>query len=299
MKKSVDVFLGYALEDKDLCFEVLKQLKLLVREGLIHIWHEYTISPGVEREREILRYLEIAHVILLFVSIDFINSDFCYGVELRQAMERHERGEVRVIPIILRSVPWQETPLGKLQALPRGQMPIKNWPDQDTILTEIAEDVRTVVKELVSEHYLQEGHLLIEQKYYEQAIVNCEHALRLMPTSVTAHRLKGLALLELKKYEEALKAYDHVIHLGLRLASVYKERGDTLCSLRLYNDALASYNEATTLRPNFVEAYRGASASLRQLAKEHNRLAELCDEKVHEILNSERNTTQEALRWDQ
>lgn len=299
MKKSVDVFLGYALEDKELCFEIIKRLKLLVREGLINVWHEYTVSPGMEKEREILHYVEMAHVILLFISIDFVNSDFCYGVELKQAMERHERGEVRVIPIILRSISWQETPLGKLQGLPRGHKPIKNWRNQDTILTEIEEDVRTVIKELVSEKYLQEGRLFIEQKHYEQAIENCEHALHLIPASVTAHRLKGFAFLKLKKYEESLKAYDHVIHLGLNIASVYKERGDTLCYLQQYNNALASYKEAIILRPNFIAAYEGASEALRQLARENNHLAEIYDEKVHEILNSEKNSTQEVLQWDQ
>ncbi len=299
MKKSVDVFLGYALEDKELCFEVMKRLKCLEREGLINVWHEYTISPGIEREREILRYLEIAHAILLFVSIDFINSDFCHGAELSRAMKRHEQEEVRVIPIILRSTCLQETLLGKLQALPKGPKPIKDRRDRDTVLTEIEENIRTVIKEFASEKYLQEGYYLVGQKQFEATIENCEQALRLKADSVIAYRLKGFAFLELKKYDEALKAYDHVISSNFNSAFVYKERGDALYHIHQYNDALASYKKAISLKSNFIAAYNGASEALRQLANENNRLAETYDETAQEILHSERNDIQENFRWDQ
>jgi hypothetical protein len=55
----------------------------------------------------------------LLISAEFINSDYCYDVELRRAIARHDAGEARVIPIILRPCDWLKTPFGKLQALPR------------------------------------------------------------------------------------------------------------------------------------------------------------------------------------
>jgi hypothetical protein len=55
---------------------------------------------------------------LLLISSDFIASDFCYRIELEQAMERHWRDEARVIPILLRPVDWQGTPFARLQSLP-------------------------------------------------------------------------------------------------------------------------------------------------------------------------------------
>jgi internalin A len=62
--------------------------------------------------------LEEADIILLLVSADFIASDYCYDIEMKRALERHESGEARVIPIIVRDVSWQSAPFGKLQALP-------------------------------------------------------------------------------------------------------------------------------------------------------------------------------------
>lgn len=287
MQQSVDIFLGYALEDRELCLEVKKRLRWLEREGVIKTWHEYSINPGAERENEILHYLAIAHIILLFVSADFINSDFCYGTELDQAMRRHELGEARVIPIILRSVYWQETPLGKLQALPRGGQPVKSWLDRDEVLAEIEKDVREVVKKLVAEKYIQKGNVFFEQKEYEQVVEACQHSLRWERGSIPAYRLKGLALLELGRYEEALDAYNQAIYLGSDTASTYKGKGDALYYLHRYYDALLSYKEAISLRPDFAHAYRGASKALRELARENNHLADTYDEKARKLSDSE------------
>lgn len=52
-------------------------------------------------------------------------------------MERHERGEARVIPVILRSVVWQGAPFGKLQALPPGAKPVKKWRDTDEAFSRV------------------------------------------------------------------------------------------------------------------------------------------------------------------
>jgi hypothetical protein len=42
-----------------------------------------------------------ADILLLLISADFIASDYCYSVEMREALKRHKNGEARVIPILL------------------------------------------------------------------------------------------------------------------------------------------------------------------------------------------------------
>ena len=67
-----------------------------------------------------------AQIILLLISSDFIASDYCYSIEMQRALERHEKGEARVIPIILRSIDWKNSPFGKLQALPKDGTAVKS-----------------------------------------------------------------------------------------------------------------------------------------------------------------------------
>ena len=91
-----------------------------------------------------------AGVILLMVSADFMASDYCWDVEMKRAMERHELGEAVVIPAILRAVDWHSAPFGKLQALPKDAKPVTSWPNQDEAFTDIAKGIRRAVEQLVS-----------------------------------------------------------------------------------------------------------------------------------------------------
>src|SRR5713101_1991425 len=119
MALPMEIFCCYAREDRSFLNKLKMHLMPLQREGLISIWNDTDIRPGTNDEEEINRHLNTADIILLLVSADFMASEYCYSVEMKRAMERHERGEAYVIPIILRPIYWQQAPFGKLQALPR------------------------------------------------------------------------------------------------------------------------------------------------------------------------------------
>jgi hypothetical protein len=145
----VEIFCCYARRDQSLLNELKAHLMPLQRQGYIKIWADTDIGAGIEWEKEIEKHLNSAQIILLLVSPDFINSDYCYGKEMKRAIERHELGEARVIPVILRHVYWQGV-LGKLQALPTDGKPIGDADKytQDKAFLKVAEGIRKVVEEL-------------------------------------------------------------------------------------------------------------------------------------------------------
>lgn len=65
---------------------------------------------GSEVGGEIDKNLNSAEVILLLVSPDFWASNYCYDSEMKRALERYERKEARVIPVILRHCDWHHAP---------------------------------------------------------------------------------------------------------------------------------------------------------------------------------------------
>jgi hypothetical protein len=67
---------------------------------------------------------------------------------MRKAMQRHERGEACVIPIILSPVHWQETPFGKLQALPKNAKPLTTWRNRDEAIFNVVDGIRESIKKL-------------------------------------------------------------------------------------------------------------------------------------------------------
>ncbi len=143
----LELFYSYAHEDEVLRNELEKHLKLLQRQGYITQWHDRQISPGNLWAQEIDAHLNAARIILLLVSPDFIASDYCYSIEMQEALKRHIANEARVIPIILRSCDWESAPFGKLQALPKDARPVTKWSDRDSAFTDIAKRLREIIEE--------------------------------------------------------------------------------------------------------------------------------------------------------
>ena len=107
------------------------------------------ITPGTEWAEIIDEKVGTAGIILLLLSSDFFASNYCYQNEMKRALQRHEAGECVVIPVLLRAVHWKDTPLAKLQALPKDAKPIKTWSDPDSALMDVAQGVEMAIETLL------------------------------------------------------------------------------------------------------------------------------------------------------
>jgi TIR domain-containing protein/biotin-dependent enzyme len=107
VSRIINIYVSYAHKDERFAKKLNTHLGPLQREGLIELWYDRDISAGMEWEQQINEHLNEAHIILLLISPDFVDSDYCYSIEMKRALERHERGEAYVIPIILRPTYWQ------------------------------------------------------------------------------------------------------------------------------------------------------------------------------------------------
>jgi hypothetical protein len=143
--KPISLFYSYSHKDEDLRLKLETHLSTLRRGGLIAEWHDRKLEPGDAWKDEIDRHLTSADIVLLLVSSDFFASDYCWGEEMAKALERHGRGQARVIPVILRHCRWMSTPLAALQAVPRGAKPIKSWPDEDEAFDDVVAAIERCV----------------------------------------------------------------------------------------------------------------------------------------------------------
>jgi hypothetical protein len=143
--EAVEIFFSYSHKDESLRKRLEEHLSVLSRQGVISGWHDRMIGAGQEWKGEIDRRLDSARIILLLISPSFLDSDYCYDVEMNRALERHESGEARVIPVILRPCDWHGAPFGKLQALPKDGKPVVEWRPRDAGFMNVAEGIRAVV----------------------------------------------------------------------------------------------------------------------------------------------------------
>jgi hypothetical protein len=144
----LNVFVSYAHRDERLRLEVEKHLSPLRRSRAIATWCDHRIAPGAEIRQEITNSLTTSDLVLLLVSPDFMNSDYCYLREMNCALRRHRTGQAKVIPIILRPVDWNSTPIGKLLALPRDGKPVTSWSKRDEALLDVAKGVRRAIEDM-------------------------------------------------------------------------------------------------------------------------------------------------------
>jgi GTPase SAR1 family protein/predicted phosphodiesterase len=147
--KPIKLFLSYAHSDEPLRQELMKHLSLLQRQGVIQTWHDRNINAGDDWKQQIDDNLNTATVILLLISADFLYSDYCYEIEMQRALERHNAGEARVIPVVLRPVDWHGAPFGTLQALPTDTRPITLWTNRDEAYVNVAQGVRRAVEAIL------------------------------------------------------------------------------------------------------------------------------------------------------
>src|SRR6267154_3814408 len=99
MAAIIELFCCYASEDQEMLAHLEKHLMPLQHQGQIILRSEITLQAGVEREKELSRYLENADIILLLISPGFMSSNYCYGPAMGRIIERHEQKSARVIPI--------------------------------------------------------------------------------------------------------------------------------------------------------------------------------------------------------
>lgn len=140
------IFFSYSHDDESHRDQLEKHLSALQHEGLIESWHDRRLLAGSYLDDGIDKQLETADVVLLLVSASFLASNYCYGIEMRRALERHAQDSCKVIPVIVRACEWTKTPLGKLLAVPKDGKPVTLWSNYDEAMTDVARQIRRVLE---------------------------------------------------------------------------------------------------------------------------------------------------------
>jgi hypothetical protein len=289
---SIEVFFSYSHEDEELRNELEKHLALLKRQGVISIWHDRCVAPGQEWAGEISAHLDSADLVLLLISPGFMQSNYCYDVEMRRALERNSAGLCSVIPIILKPVDWQEAPFAKLQALPRGVRPVTTWSNRDEAFYDIVVGIRHSIQALAQTSTRSLGNMIFRAKWRE-SVELLDRRYREMPEYTEAHRIieatetafsrlypqderfeetkewrKGAAaiaeLSALRLRNQSLN--DLVISVKVELAKGIQEVAREFCDMRCWRHVILLTQQVLILIPDHGEALRMRADSERALA---------------------------------
>jgi NACHT domain/TIR domain len=178
-----------APEDTLLLTQWETHLRPLQQANLISFWSEPHISAGVSREQAWKHHLEQADLIVLLLSSDFFASAGCQ-VMMEQALKHAQASTTKVIPLLLRPVAWEESPLGTLAPWPSNGKPITQWDDLDAAWEFCVQELRRLLGRRVSE----------VERSVKQADPDWDHMLRRLRKSykeLLDQSLHGIAWVEL------------------------------------------------------------------------------------------------------
>jgi mannose-6-phosphate isomerase-like protein (cupin superfamily)/hypoxanthine-guanine phosphoribosyltransferase len=139
------VFISYSHVDESFRAGLEKHLSVLKRTGEVDVWTDHCIAAGEDFDESIGTALISADLVLVLISPDFIASDYCYGVELNGALDRHKAGLSTVVPIILRPCDWKNTPVTSIKALPTDGNPIAAWSSEDQAFLDVVRGLRKIL----------------------------------------------------------------------------------------------------------------------------------------------------------
>jgi DNA-binding response OmpR family regulator len=95
-----EVFVCYAREDQEMEKEMRQHLRPLEAAG-VRFWDDHKLTAGTEWKRAVERALATSDTAVVFVSIDFMNSEFIQKVEWPTILKAHSDRNMEIIPVFV------------------------------------------------------------------------------------------------------------------------------------------------------------------------------------------------------
>lgn len=147
----IEVYCLCAPEDYGLLRDLVTFLNPLQHKAFISLWHEGMITAGDNRLDVSLAHLNQAAIILFLVSSNFLDATPDTDMLIRRALERHNAGDVLVVPILLRPSIWTYSHFAQLSPLPDNKKPITEWSNREKAFSNIANGLLKIVHHLRAE----------------------------------------------------------------------------------------------------------------------------------------------------
>lgn len=109
---------------------------------------------------------------------------------------------------------------------------------------------------------------------YDQAIADCNEAIRLDPSSAAAYSNRGAVYIYLREYDKAFADLIEAIRLKPDYARAFNNRGWAYNNSGQYEKALADLNEAIRLKPDFAEAFSNRGDAYYYLGQKDRAIAD-------------------------
>jgi len=158
MANPLKLFISYSHKDQEQLDELVKYLKTLVDVGKIEPWTDRLLEIGSCWDSVIKDNLSSADIIILLISVDFINSEYISTTELVATKNRHDNNAAKVIPILLSHCDFSDYWFSAIHGLPQDMVPLSEYKEKNEkskAYTNVVKKIRELADELVKDKKLK------------------------------------------------------------------------------------------------------------------------------------------------
>lgn len=146
----IQAFISYSHLDMKYKEKLLKHFSSISKTYDIELWHDGCIKAGVDINEEVLKKLRVSNLILLLLSPAYIDSDFCYNIEMKKAFERYKEGKCLIVPILIKDATLTKSmPFYSLKTLPTDRKPLTSFKPQDRGCVDITGSLMELIEEFI------------------------------------------------------------------------------------------------------------------------------------------------------
>jgi len=143
--KGTKCFVSYASPDEEYKNALKNHLQGLINSGYIEYWDGQIIPPGAEWDKEIKNRLNEAEVIIFLVSADSISSAYINNVEFALAMQKLDRKEAIILPVMVRNCDVESSPFNRFMRLPTKDKAISSWKNRDAAYVNVVKGLKNIL----------------------------------------------------------------------------------------------------------------------------------------------------------
>lgn len=184
-RNKILVYFLAAPEEEYECQAIRKHLSPAIRNSKVPIemCSDFEIPAGEDKTKYKQKLFE-ADIVLALISSDYISDDETYE-RTQKVIERYNKNETILVPILVRNCLWKSTPFVNLPLLPRNFQPLNNkqfWNSEDDALMAVVHDIYEAINKFSVEETTQHS-TEVDQKSVE--IEKAEAATVLEPKEIS------------------------------------------------------------------------------------------------------------------
>jgi GTPase SAR1 family protein len=149
-KDKANVFISYSNKDTRYVEEFMRRLNILRRSGVIEeIYSDQKLLVGEEWDKKLWDFLERSNIVVFLLTPEALTSDYI-AREIKHALEKYEKEEALVFPVMVQQIDPTATPLSKFKISMPGNKPVAAWENREEAWQLVAEDLKILINRITA-----------------------------------------------------------------------------------------------------------------------------------------------------